>query len=512
MDAAEIRRRVLDQLRIGEDADYEFKAAQGRDGKGELPSSYWQTYSAMANTEGGYIVLGIREEREAFEVVGLANPSKVRKELWDGANNREVVSSCLLKEAGVQVLGCDGRDVLWTWVPRGKRTERPVFVGSDLFSGTYKRNFSGDYRCDSTAIRRMLADAQEESRDARLLPHMGLADLDSGTLERYRSDFKTAHPGHPWTKLGTEEMLRSLGGWRRDRETTEEGPTLAGLLAFGRHESIMEEVPTYLVDYQERGAGGTVESIVKRITPDGLWSGNLYDFYLRVSLELLANLRVPYSSIGGAGTGDLHVRRALREALVNALIHADYSGTIGILVTKQEGSFTFRNPGGLRLPLSDVLDGGNSDCRNRGLQTIFQMVGAAEKAGSGIPKIMSAWFEQGWRTPLLRERVSPEMTLLQLPLTSLIPPEVAAELSSIFLERFTSLGPVERSVLATARIEGTVSNARVRELDRSLHGMDATLLLRRLVHAGLLLPQGVGRGSAYSLNMPAQGGPTKSSP
>ncbi len=56
------------------------------------------------------------------------------------------------------------------------------------------------------------------------------------------------------------------------------------------------------------------------------------------------------------------------------------------LVIKRPDMFGFRNPGELRLPLSVVLAGGTSDCRNRSLQKMFQMVGAAEQAGSGFPK------------------------------------------------------------------------------------------------------------------------------
>ena len=55
-----------------EDTDFEVKAAQGRDGDGELPRSVWESYSAMANTEGGIILLGAREdESRDLTLLGL---------------------------------------------------------------------------------------------------------------------------------------------------------------------------------------------------------------------------------------------------------------------------------------------------------------------------------------------------------------------------------------------------------------------------------------------------------
>jgi len=60
----------LDTLQ--EDYDVEFKAGEGKDGMGKLPRSLWETYSAMANTEGGLIFLGVKELKNGlYEFVGV---------------------------------------------------------------------------------------------------------------------------------------------------------------------------------------------------------------------------------------------------------------------------------------------------------------------------------------------------------------------------------------------------------------------------------------------------------
>lgn len=76
-------------LELAEGQDFEAKRAAGRDGQGQLPESFWETYSAMANTEGGVVLLGIDEpEPGVFSVHGISDPVKVQKELWSGLHNR----------------------------------------------------------------------------------------------------------------------------------------------------------------------------------------------------------------------------------------------------------------------------------------------------------------------------------------------------------------------------------------------------------------------------------------
>jgi ATP-dependent DNA helicase RecG len=113
---------------------------------------------------------------------------------------------------------------------------------------------------------------------------------------------------------------------------------------------------------------------VDRLVPDGTWSGNLFDFYRRVYRKLVEDLKVPFAFKGDQRQDDTPVHEALREALVNTLVHADYTGRVSVLVVKRPDLFGFRNPGGLRLPLEQVLQGGISDCRNRLMHQIASNV------------------------------------------------------------------------------------------------------------------------------------------
>ena len=279
----------------GEENDIEVKAAQGENGQGEVPRSLWESYSAMANTSGGLILLGVEEaENGGFNVVGIKQPKKVKKEFWDNVNNRQIISHNLLSNHDVTAIDFEGKSVIEIRVPRAQRHQRPVFVRNNMMEGTYRRNYEGDYKCDEETVRRMIAEAVQPDRDSTLLQNYSIADLDAETLQAYRNDFKSTKPTHPWITLSDIELLRNLGGWRKDRSSGEEGLTTAGLLMFGRLPVILEALPNYVLDYQEREFPPTERRWVDRLTTDGSWSGNLYDFYRRVMQKMTSDLKVPF--------------------------------------------------------------------------------------------------------------------------------------------------------------------------------------------------------------------------
>jgi predicted HTH transcriptional regulator len=491
---------MIDIQQLSEDFDLEVKMAAGRHGRGELPQDFWPTYSAMANTNGGVILLGVEEKpRGTFHPHPIQHHAPVLKALWDGLNNPQRVSANLLSNEQVAVISVSGGSIIRVNVPRASRTQRPVYVGQNPMVGTYRRNYEGDYHCDAETVRRMMAERVEESRDSRILQGYVFDDLESTTFKAYRNQFQARQPDHPWNSLDNVEFLRNLGGWRRDRVSSEEGVTLAGLLMFGRLRAILDAAPYYVVDYQERPAPVTESRWIDRLTTDGTWPGNLFDFYRLVIQRLYRDLKVPFRREREQRIDDTPVHEALREALTNTLIHADFSGRVSVLVVKRPDLFGFRNPGGLRIPLREAVRGGISDCRNRNLQKMFQLVGLGEQAGSGLPKIYRNWREEHWRPPELQERLEPEQTLLTLRMVSLLPPETLAELDQRFGTRFRGLPENARLAIATTAIEGTLTNDRMQEVT-NLHPTDITRLLMGLVKEGLLEAKGAKRGTYYVLS------------
>lgn len=477
-----------------EGVDTEFKSARGG-----LPGSFWETYSAMANTHGGTIVLGVAERGGELVREGVADAAQLRTVLWNQLNDRHKVSRNLLADGDVRTFEQDGRQFLLVQVPRAARRERPVYVGLNPLTGTYRRAEEGDYRCSDDEVRRMLADQADAPADAQLVEHFGVGDFDPETVKQYRNRFASRDPDHPWLSENDVGLLVKLGALKRDRASGLDGATVAGLLMFGTFGALREALPAYHVDYRERLSADPVVRWTDRLVPDGTWESNLFQFFQRVVQRLSADFKIPFQLDRALyRKDDTIVHEALREAVVNALIHADYRGQGGIVIERHADRIELSNPGSLLVSREQLLRGSVSECRNKGLQLMFQMIGGGEKAGSGMDRIRAGWRAQHWRSPKIEETLQPDRVRLVLPMVSLIPEEVEAELRQRFGERFAALDATGVQAVVTARIEGSVTNGRMQEITAG-HPKDITTVLQSLVREGLLEQLNQRRWASYRL-------------
>jgi ATP-dependent DNA helicase RecG len=195
----------------------------------------------------------------------------------------------------------------------------------------------------------------------------------------------------------------------------------------------------------------------------------------------------------------------LREAFVNALIHADYSAPGGVVLERYPDRFVFENPGTMLVSFEQFRRGGVSECRNKALQKMFLMIGGGEQAGSGVDKIKAGWLSRHWRTPFFNVQSQPDRMKLTLPMVSLIPGETLASLRQKFGARLDKMSPAEVQALATASIEGVVSNVRLQELMKD-HPADIGSMLRHLCEQGYLVSDNRRRWTSYRLPTPSSSG------
>ncbi|MDM1018884.1 putative DNA binding domain-containing protein [Acinetobacter sp. VNK23] len=495
----------LEQLMAGdfallrESVDIECKLAIGQNGKGGLPKSLWETYSAFANTDGGIIILGAKELKNGtFEAHGIENLVQIKADLFNTLNNPAKINKNLLTDQFVREWQLDDKTLLLIAVPRAARKQQPIYLNNNPLNNTYIRQNEGDYKLDDEHVKRMLAEQAHDGRDDEILANFGLDDLAVESLRSYRQRYSNLNPNAELNDLVDIEFLRRIGAYGINRETGIRGLTKAGLLMFGMQHTISEVFPNYMVDYQERPHAQTEARWIDRVVPDGSWSGNLYDFYRKVYNKLVQDLKIPFELKDGVRQEDTPVHISLREALVNCIVHADYTDRASVLIVKRPDMFGFRNPGLMRIPLEYALKGSESDCRNRKLHHMFRLINVGEQAGSGIPKILSGWQSQHWVPPYLHEKRQPNnQTLLELTMVDLFPSDAMQQLTQQFGSSFTELTQNERAALAIAKLESTVTHARLQTVVTG-HSVDITRDLQHLVKLGFLNSSG-GRGSVYTL-------------
>lgn len=154
----------------------------------------------------------------------------------------------------------------------------------------------------------------------------------------------------------------------------------------------MSVFPNYFLDYQENRTNGIYARWTDRITSQsGDWSGNVFDFILRVIPKLQADLKVPFMFKGNQLNEDTPLHKTVREATVNMPANADFYGRRGVVVQKGADGFRFANPGSMRVSLTEAIQDSASDPRNGVMMKMLAMVKYGERAGSGLQGIFKTW-------------------------------------------------------------------------------------------------------------------------
>ena len=478
---------------------FEIEYKSGKDG---FPKELWKSYSAFANTNTGIIVIGVQDKKGILNIEGLSGEQieLYKKQFWNDCNNPNTVSRNLLSNDDVRVISIKNKNLLVFRIPFASRTERPVYLTRNPLGNTYKRNHEGDYRCTDEEVKRMLADSSAElQRDSLVLEGFTIDDFDKTSVKQFRQLFVSSKPGHPWHVLDDIELFRKIGAYRIDRKTKKEGITLAGLLMFGKSDSIKEQdaLPDFFPDFRERLSMDEKIRWTDRICPDGTWENNLFQFYLKVWPKLSSTLPKPFQLNKDERVDESPTHIALREAFINALVHADYSLSGNIIIEIDTEKFMFSNPGTLLVSIYQYYSGGISECRNPALQQMFMLIGRAEKAGSGVDKIMSGWQESHWRRPYLEIENQPDRIKLTLPMFSIIPEAVLNELSTVF-DDVSHLSADELTALSFCQIEGSISNQRLQYV-LNMHSTDITNLLKKLCSENYLESDNNGRWTIYKI-------------
>lgn len=495
MDSTEI----LEILKYGEKIDLECKKAESK-----LPNAVWETYSSFANTNGGIILFGIEENikeinfEQRFSFVGINNPDQRLKDFWNTINS-EKVSCNILVDSDVGITNINGADIMWIRVPQANYRQKPVYINSNPYKGTFKRNYEGDYHCTEEEVNAMVRDKNDSGNDGGLLVGYTMDDIDVDALRSYRIEFEHRNPDHVWNGNDDKTFLKNMGGIMLDRLTGKEWLTAAGLLMFGNGLSVRERFDNIRMDFIDESNLVQGSRWSDRLTYDGMWENNLYNFVRQVTPKLVSGIKRPFKLEGMTRIDDTPIHKAIREAVINMIIHSDYLITGVLKIIKTDKGFIFTNPGNLKLPVQEIYEGGHSVARNPRIQQMFRMIGLGDNIGSGFPAILSAWGEEQWRKPDLNQNEDLHQVELKLWMISLMPIECTEYLQKLFGLKYMHLKKEEQIILGTAYLEDGVTNTRMQSI-LELHSTEIGQILSNLVEQDMLSVNKKGRWTSYRLN------------
>ena len=344
------------------------------------PERFLRTVVAFANTSGGTILVGI--EDRSRHIRGVTEPLALEERAVNLIGDS--IRPRLMPD--LEFVSYRNRQLLAVRVyPSSTRPHYIARTGPD--AGTYVRMGSTNRRADAQLIAEMQRFARGESFDERPMPA-----LDSEALDfRVASELFSSVRKLTRTNIATLRLL-----------TTHQGrsvPTVGGLLLFGQDR--LDHFPDAWIQ-AGRFAGTDKAAIIDQAE---------FKMSLIQAIEE-AIAFVEKHSLHGAVIGRLRRRErwslppaAVREAIVNAVAHADYSQQgAPIRVAIFDDRLEVENPGLLPfgLTLTD-LPHGISKLRNRVIGRVLHELGLVEQWGSGVPRMLAACRESGLSPPVWNE-------------------------------------------------------------------------------------------------------------
>ncbi len=378
------KKTLLNKLSDIEWEDFEIKEASH-----ELPKNIWETVSAFSNSAGGWVVLGVSQKGKHFEITGIGHPEKIE----------QVFTTLLRSQSKFNVLitpkckkyNINNLTILSFYIPAS--VQKPVFYNT--LSNTFIRTASGDQRASESEINAMLREQLFGAMSAQPVKKTSLKDLNKTTLKRYRDYMVRFNPALPYNTLSDEDFLEKM------QITEGRHLTYGGLLFMGNNVAINKIFPDFRVDLLEI-PGTSYADAQTRYTFRLEEQENLWEYYFAIIDRLKRQIDMPFkmNELGIAIEDSLQFN-AIREALVNLLMHTDYFSPAKPRIRVFSNRIEFENPGAFPRPIDTLLKKDISIPRNPVLAKLFRCAKLADNAGYGFDKMLK--WEESTHTKVIFE-------------------------------------------------------------------------------------------------------------
>lgn len=370
----------------------EVKAAHGG-----CPERLYDTISSFSNQDtGGVLVFGLDEKRQ-FEKVGVYDAQDLQKKVMEYCEQMTPIVRPVLT-----VYDEEGKVFVSAEIPPLDTAERPCFkTAQGRLKGAYVRVGDADKPMTEYEVYSYEAFRKRYRDDIRPTEETSLNVLDSGLLDMYRTRMRTERPN---LARMTEEQQNELNGITREGHIT-----MAALLLFGLFPQAFYPRLCISATHIPGKKMGDEDAFGNRFTDTKRIEGTIPEMLNKALDFVRNNMRTSTaidSQTGKRTDVPQYPMNAVREAILNALVHRDYSiytESKPIQLNMYEDRLEIINPGGLygRLTI-DQLGHAQPDTRNPVLATALEIMKETENRYSGIPTIRYAMAQRHLPAPVFK--------------------------------------------------------------------------------------------------------------
>ena len=392
------KEELLDKLNEIQESKCETQTLEIKAAEQGCPKRLYDTLSSFSNQDdGGIIIFGV-DEKNNYRECGVYDPQDIQKKINEQCLQMEPVVRPLLTVAEKE-----GKLFVAAEIPGIDLTERPCYYqGRGRLKGSYVRVGDSDEPMTEYEIYSYEAFRKKYQDDIRQVPRASLAVLDEELLEGYIRRLKAEKPN---LSSLTDEIIYELMSITRDGVVT-----LSSVLLFCRYPQAFFPqlcITAVVVPGEEVGELGAEG---ERFTDNRRIEGNIPEMLDQALSFVKKNMRT--KTIINPDSGKREDRTeypltAIREAVLNSLVHRDYSMhtegmPIQILIFPDR--IEIHNPGGIygRIRI-DQLGKMQPDTRNPVLVTALEVLGQTENRYSGIPTIYRSMHEYGLNDPVFTD-------------------------------------------------------------------------------------------------------------
>lgn len=456
----------------------------------EAGKSLMETINAYCNEPGlveGYILIGVTAVRDSlfpeYKVVGVDNPDKIQQEI---ATQSATMFNIPVRPI-ISVEKLEGKNVIVVKVKELDNLQKPVyFKKTGLPNGAMRRIGSADMHCteDDMVI---FYNNFGKSYDKTPVQGTSIEDIDESAISRYRNLREKVLPTAEELTYDDKELLTALG-------CIDDGVlTLAGLLLFGKSSAQRRTFPMLRVDYIRVPGNVWVENPESRFTSIDMRGPlllNVYKVIEAINTDLPKGFLMDKDQIQAQTTG-LPIL-ALREAIVNALMHRSYREHKPTQIIRYDNRIEIINPG-FSLKPEDKLGYPGSETRNSFIAAVFHETNLAETKGSGIRAMRRLMMDAKLAPPTFESsREDNEFT------ARLLLHHFLDEKDLAWLTKFSdfNLNDSQKQALIFVREVGAIDNLTYRQMS-DCDALKATTDLRAMRKLNLLTLFGKGKGTYY---------------